>query len=163
MWMWAIFGTKTAHLSWTKFFGANHCYYFHLPVGPFHCAKFLKKITTDPELWRCTIFEPKVVHLPHQKFFSKIITIIPIYLLAPFIAQNFLQNSSTRSENMQFMRPRLSISPNRNFFRKPVNEPCFFYSCLSTSQKSQADITLLVKYWWLKNTEISLTESHFWL
>ena len=38
----AIFGHKIAHLSWTIFFRANHYYYFHLPVGPFHCAKFTK-------------------------------------------------------------------------------------------------------------------------
>ena len=25
-----------------KFFGKNHNYYFHLPIGPFHCAKFKK-------------------------------------------------------------------------------------------------------------------------
>ena len=23
-----------------NFFGANHYYYFHLPIGPFHYAKF---------------------------------------------------------------------------------------------------------------------------
>ena len=23
-------------------FGTNHYYYFHLPIGPFHCAKFFK-------------------------------------------------------------------------------------------------------------------------
>ena len=23
-----------------KFFGINHYYYFHLPIGPFHCTKF---------------------------------------------------------------------------------------------------------------------------
>ena len=34
----------------------------------------------------------------------------------------------------------------RIFFRKPVNEPCFFHSCLSTCQKSKSDINLLVKY-----------------
>ena len=45
------------------------------------------------------------------------------------------------------------------FFRKPINEPCFFHSCLSTCQKSKSDINLLVKYWQLKNTEISLVES----
>ena len=45
------------------------------------------------------------------------------------------------------------------FFRKPVNEPYFFHSCLSTCQKSKSDINLLVKYWQLKNTEISLVES----
>ena len=49
------------------------------------------------------------------------------------------------------------------FFRKPVNEPCFFHSCLSTCQKSKSHTKLLVKYWRLKNIEISLTESHFCL
>ena len=33
----------------------------------------------------------------------------------------------------------------RIFFRKPVNEPCFFHSCLSTCQKSKSDISLLMK------------------
>ena len=32
------------------FFGKNHHYYFHLPIGPFHCAKFEKILTADPEL-----------------------------------------------------------------------------------------------------------------
>ena len=32
------------------FFGTNHYYYFHLPAGPFHCAKFKKILTADPEL-----------------------------------------------------------------------------------------------------------------
>ena len=32
-----------------NFFGTNHYYYFHLPIGPFQCAKFLKILTVDPE------------------------------------------------------------------------------------------------------------------
>ena len=52
--------------------------------------------------------------------------------------------------------PRMII-----FFRKPVNEPCFFHSGLSTCQKSKSDVNLFVKYWRLKNTEISFIESHF--
>ena len=52
---------------------------------------------------------------------------------------------------------------NKISFRKSVNEPCFFYSCLPTCQKLQSDINLLLKYWWFKNTEISLAESHFCL
>ena len=32
------------------FFGTNHYYYFHLPIGPFHCAKFKKILPADPEL-----------------------------------------------------------------------------------------------------------------
>ena len=31
-------------------FSTNHCYYFHLPIDPFHCAKFKKFLTVDPEL-----------------------------------------------------------------------------------------------------------------
>ena len=48
-------------------FGTNHYYYFHLPTGPFHCAKFKKILTADPELWGCAIFGTKLVHL-HQTF-----------------------------------------------------------------------------------------------
>ena len=47
--------------------GTNHYYYFHLPIGPFHCAKFKKILTADPEL--CSIFGSKMVHLPQTKFF----------------------------------------------------------------------------------------------
>ena len=32
------------------FLGTNHYYYFHLPIGPFHCTKFEKILTADPEL-----------------------------------------------------------------------------------------------------------------
>ena len=99
------------------FFGTNHYYYFHLPIGPFHCAKFKKK------------------------FFQRI--------------QSY--------EDAQFLGPKWPICPNENFFRKPVNEPCSFHSCLSTCQKSKSDINLFVKYWRLKNTEISLAKSHVWL
>ena len=53
-------------------------------------------------------------------------------------------------------------SPNENFFRKPVNVPCFFHSRISTTcQKSKSDINLSMKYWRLKNTEISLARGHF--
>ena len=54
-------------------FGTNHYYYFHLPIGPFHCAKFKKILTVDPELWGCTIFGPKMVHLPQTTFFWKLL------------------------------------------------------------------------------------------
>ena len=55
------------------------------------------------------------------------------------------------------------FTSNKISSRKPVNDHRFFYSCLPTSQKSKSDINLLVKYWWFKNTEISLAESHFFL
>ena len=141
----------------------DHYYYFHLPIGPFHCAKFKKILTADPELWRCIVFGPQIVHLPQTIFFLKIITIIPIYLLASFIVQNLKQLLPADPElwGCAILDPKWHISPNENFFKKPVYEPCFLYLCLSTCQKSKSDINLLVKYWWLKNTEISLAKSHF--
>ena len=39
-----------------KIFGTNHDY-FHPPIGLFHCAKFKKKFTADPELWGCQEIE----------------------------------------------------------------------------------------------------------
>ena len=71
-----------------------NCYYFHLPIGSFHCAKLKKILTVDPELWRCPIFGPKMVHLPQTNF-------LQIYLLAPFIVQNFKKKYSSRSRVMR--------------------------------------------------------------
>ena len=70
------------------FFGANH-YYFDPPIGPFHCAKFTTFFTADPDFGGCAIFGPKMVHLLQTIFGGEIVNIILIYLLAPFIAQNF--------------------------------------------------------------------------
>ena len=62
------------------------------------------------------------------------------------------------------MDPKQPICPNENFFRKPLNEPCFFYSYLSRCKKSKSDINLFVKYWQLKNTaEISLAWRGFFV
>ena len=98
-------------------------------------------------------------------FFCKIINTILIYLLAPIIVQifkKFFQRIHSY-QDMQFLRPKWPISPNENFFRKPVNEPCFFHSCLSICQKSKSDINPFVNYWQFENIEISLAKSHFWL
>ena len=50
-------------------FGTNHYYYFHLLIGPFYCPELQKIPTADPELWGCTIFGPKMIHLPQTKLF----------------------------------------------------------------------------------------------
>ena len=80
---------------------------------------------------------------PNQIFFWKINDNILIYLLARFIVQNFKKKSFQQIqsyEDAEFLGPKWPISPNENFFRKPVNEPCFFHSCLSTCQKSKSGI-----------------------
>ena len=52
-----------------SFFGTNHYYYFHLTIGPFHCAKLKKILTADTQLWGCAIFGSQMVHLPRTKSF----------------------------------------------------------------------------------------------
>ena len=103
---------------------------------------------------------------PNKKLlWKKIINIIFIYLLAPFVVQN-LKNIFTADPELWgcvSFGPKIAHLPKWEFFRKPVNKPCSFHSSLSMCQKSKSDIHLLMKYWWLKNTEISLAENNFWL
>ena len=87
------------HLSWTKIFGKNHCYYFHLPIGPFHCAKFKKILTADLELWRCTMFELKMVNLPH--LFLGNYYYHSHLLLSLFYCAKLKKDSSSRSRVMK--------------------------------------------------------------
>ena len=111
-------------------------------------VQHLKKIfTADLELWGCAIFGAKMVHLP-QFFFGKKINIIFIYLLAPFIVQNFKNflHRIQSYEDVPFWDPKWSTCPNENFFRKHVNRPCSFHSCVSECKKSKSDINLLMKY-----------------
>ena len=134
--------------------------------APFIWQNFKKILRVDPELWGCTIFGPKMVHLLQTIFFGKLLrsflsTYWPFSLCK--ILKKFFQQIQSY-EDAQFLVTKWLISPNENFCRKPVNEPCFIHSCLSTCQKSKSGNNLLVKYWrLLKNTEISLAESHFWL
>ena len=60
-------------------------------------------------------------------------------------------------------RTKMGQFDQSKIFLGPVNKPSSYHSCLSTFQKSKSDINLLMKYWWLKNTEILLAKGHFWL
>ena len=132
-----------------NFFGTNHYYYFHLPIGPFHCAKFLKTSYRGSIVKRMHHFwvqnDP---FAPNKHFFGKLLislssTYQPLSL-CKIKTKNYQRIQSY--EEVQFLGPKWPICPNDNFFRKPVNEPCFFHSCLSKCQKSKSDINLLVKY-----------------
>ena len=110
---------KRSICSEQKNFGKNHCYYFLLPIGPFHCAKFKKILTADPESWQCTIFGPKMIH-KSQFFFWKIITIILIYLLAPFIVQNLKKILPADPElwGCAIFGPKMAHFPKWELFQK---------------------------------------------
>ena len=94
-----------------NFFGTNHYYYFHLPIGPFNCAKFKKILTADP--YFCAQKGPCA-----PIFFLKIINIILIYLLAPFIVQNFKKffQQIQSYKNVQFFGPKMAPFLQWEFF-----------------------------------------------
>ena len=53
-----------------KFFGTNNYYYFHLTIGPFHCAKFLKNSYSESKSYEDASFlAPKWFICPKQNFF----------------------------------------------------------------------------------------------
>ena len=160
-----IFGTKMVHLTWTKVFWNKPLSLLSSTYWLYLLCKISKNSCSGSRTMAMHHFGDQNGPFAPPKFFFKIINIILIYLLAPFILQNLKKILPTdpELEDVQFLGPKWPISSNENFFRKPVHEPCFFYSCPSTCQKWKSDINLLVKYWWLKNTEISLAESHICL
>ena len=105
-----------------------------------------------------------MVHLPQIFFWKILISLSSTYwsLSLCKILQKFSQWIQSY-DDVPFLGPKWPICQNEIFFRKSVNKQCSFHSCLFTYQKSKSDINLLMKYWRLKNTEISLAESHFGL
>ena len=132
-------------------------------LAPFSVQNFKKILRVDPELWGWVIFGSRLVHLPQTRtFWGKVINTISIYLLKPFIVQSlkrFLQWIKSY-EDVPFWTQNGPICPKEVFFFS--GKPCSCHSCLCTSQKLNSKINLLMTYWRLKNTEISLAESHFW-
>ena len=117
----------------------------------FILQNFKKFLRADPELWWCAIFRSRIAHLSWTNFFKYKTLLLLSFTYWPFPFCKVLP------VNRQLCRcticgPKMAHFPPKTFFRKPVNEPCFFHSCQSTCQE-----------WWLKNTEISLAKSHFWL
>ena len=116
-------------------------------------------LTADWELWGCAIFGTKQKIYPKstyhkQKVFWKVISFLstywPLSLSKIFTADLELWGCSIFWAKMGDLL-------------KLINKPCSFHSCLSTCQKSKSDINQLMRYWQLKNAEISLDESHFLL
>ena len=78
----------------------------------------------------------------------------PLILLSstywPFSLCKIWKTSYSRSRvtRMCHFGSKMIHFPKWEFFllRKPVNEPCFFHTCLSTCQKSKSDINLLISF-----------------
>ena len=93
---------------------------------------------------------------PSKHFLGNNTNIIFIYLLTNFIAPKFIIFYNRPSYGDEpLLDPKWTNLPKPIFFGKLVDKPSFYHSCLSKFQKSKSDINLLMKYWWLKTTEIS--------
>ena len=92
---------------------------------PFSLCKIYENsssiLAADPELRGCTIFGPKMVHLPQTNFsFGKLLILFsPTYYplsLGKILKKFFLRIQGYK--DAQFLGPKLPISPNDNFFQK---------------------------------------------
>ena len=122
---------------------------FSCTYWPLSFYKIFKKSDDLSRVMRiCRFRDQNGPFVMNNFFLLQTIIITFIYLLAFFNVQNFKKffQQIQSYEDAQFLCTKWPISPNGNFFRKPVNEPCFFHSCQSTCQKSKSDINLLVKY-----------------
>ena len=111
-----------------KIFWCKSLLLFPFTYWPFSLCKTKKFFTAGPELWGCTIFGPKMVHL-HQFFFGKLL--VPLsstykHLLLCKILKIF--SCGSRVMRMcNFWAQNNPFPQMRIFFRKPVNETCFFH------------------------------------
>ena len=130
-------GPKWPICSNQKFFGTNHYYYFHLPIGAFRCAKISKILAANPESWGCAISQPKIVHLHQTKnVLEKFFNIIFIYLLATFIVLNAkIFYSASRVMRMCHLWVQNGpFAQMRIFSGKPVNKPCSYLHAKNQSK-----------------------------
>ena len=97
-----------------------------------------------------------------RTFFRKTIKISSMYLLPPFIVQNFKKTlrADPKLWGRAIFRSKMTRLPWKIIsFRKPISKTCCVYSCLSTSKNSESDVNPLTGYWQLKNTKIWLAKS----
>ena len=131
------FWTQNDPLVMNKFFWYKPLLLLSSTYWPFSISKILKNSCSGSRVMRMHHFWAQ--NSPFVYIFLKIIKIILIYLLAPFIVQNFslckILPADPELWGCTIFGPKIVHFPNKNFFRKTVNEPCFFHSCLFTCQK----------------------------
>ena len=113
-----------------KFFWCKPLLLLSSTCWPFSLYKVLKSSYNGSRIITMHYFwDQSGPFAPNKFFFWNTVTINLIYLLTHFIVQKLKKNSSSRSsyDDVQIMGPKWPISPNKIFFRKPANGPCFFY------------------------------------
>ena len=113
-------------------------------IGPFHCAKLKKSYSGSRVMRMCHFWAQNGPSAPYKFFFGKLlISLSSTYY--PHSLCKILKKFFPLIQDAQFLCPKRPICPHENFFRKSVNELCFFHSCLSKCQKSKSDINILMK------------------
>ena len=121
--------------------------------APFILQKFKKILRANPNLWGCAIFRSKMTYLSWTIFFwyKPLLSLSSTYW--PFYCAKFLKILTADQELWGcaiFGHKMVHLPQTKIFqkiinivliyllalFRKPVNEPCFFYLCLCTCQNS---------------------------
>ena len=141
LWRCAIFGPKIAHLSWTKNF-----WYKPLLLSStywsFSLCKILKNSYIGSRVMRMHHFWAQIgPFAPKQIFFCKIINIILIYLLAPFIVQNFKKILPADPElwGCAIFGPKMTHFPKLQFFSENLlmSLVSFIHAYLHAKNQSQ--------------------------
>ena len=91
---WSIFPDQ-------KLFGTNHCYYFHLPMGPFHCANLKKLLQRIQNYDDATFLDPKLSICSKRFFFFENYYYYSHLPISPFHCAKFKKNSSSGSRVMR--------------------------------------------------------------
>ena len=134
------FQAQNGPFAMSKFFLYKALLVLPSTYWPFSLCKILKKLLQQIQSYEDAPFwSPKWSICPKQFFWGKIINIYNSHLpISPFHCPKFLKNSSSGSRVMRMHNCWVQNGPfpqMRTFLRKPVNDPCFFHSCLSTCQK----------------------------
>ena len=138
--------------------GLNEIFFFL--KCQYNVQNFKTILRVDPKLWLCATVRPGMAHLLQVTiFFWKSINIISMYLLAPFYCAQFkkILRVDPKLWRHVIFRPKMALK--YIFFRKPISKPSHVHSCLSTYKKPESDVNTLLRYWWLKNTEIWFSRS----
>ena len=110
LWQCIIFGPNMVNLPWTRFFWKTLVTYLQSTSWPFSLCTVLKKYLEWIQTYDDASFlGPKFPNWHKQEFFQKI-NIIRIYLLVPFIIQNFQKIFKKWSKWL--------IGRNKDFFQK---------------------------------------------
>ena len=108
------------NLSWTNFFWYKPLLLLSSTCYPFSLCKIYKKFLLQIQSYKDVPFLGKMVHLPQTTFFLRTINITFIYLLTPFIVQNFkkIPPADLGLWGCAIFGPKITHLPKWEFFQK---------------------------------------------